>query len=255
LGLHVDVYQRELTQLGTGRTASAIQVSGTWELDPGWLLGAGLGVARSSPSTEGESVTGLLSVASPQRYPATATAMISRSSLDATASLAGRGVVVNAIDASVRWTPQPRWSVRAGLGRGAFRGTTDNARTSASIAGSRRVGGSWTLGGSVRYFGFDHDAQDGYFDPESFKLVELTVRWATQWGHWSLLVEGAPGSQWINDTSASATVRASGKLTYRVAPGQEVFIGAGGSSAGLQSFAAGTGYRYGAAVVGTSWVF
>ena len=78
-----------------------------------------------------------------------------------------------------------------------------------------------------------------------------------QSGPWSLLLEAAPGAQKITkDGDVTAAFRGSARGAYRFAPGREISVAWGYSSAGLQSFTTGASdYRYTALVSGISWVF
>jgi hypothetical protein len=117
--------------------------------------------------------------------------------------------------------------------------------------------GGWTLGLGHRYFGFDEDLDEFYFDPDYFGLTEVMAKGSWERGPWGFLVEFSPGAQKIrSDGDYEAALRTSARVSYRVAPGREVSLSGGYSSAGLQSFGTGdSDYRYRAFVLGGSWVF
>ena len=121
----------------------------------------------------------------------------------------------------------------------------------------RRLAGGATVGISHRYFGFEKDLNEFYFDPDYFGLTEATARWTHVIRSVGVLLEGASGAQKIaSDGRFSMAVRASARFSYSLAPGREVSLSGGYSSAGLQSFNTGdSDYSYTAIILGGSWVF
>jgi tetratricopeptide (TPR) repeat protein len=256
VGLRADAYWRDLEAGGLSRSAMGVTVTASYQLEPGWTLSAGGG----GNETDGAGPSGFaayqVGLTSPPRYPATLGLSLVSSGLDATAALAEIGVKTTAATVTGRWTPAPAWRVDAAAGWARFAGTQDNDRTSGFLSVSRRVGRAFSLGGSFRTFSFEQDLTDGYFDPDFYGIGELTGRWLHQPTPWSFLVELAPGAQKVTSSGdLGATLRASGRIGYRVAPGREVSLSAGYSSTGLQSFASGaTDYRYTAFILGVAWV-
>lgn len=247
-----DAYRRFLAQGELETGADGGQLSASLHLEPGWTLSAGVG--RSGGAGDTALTTGQAGVTSPGRYPVGLSVAWSRTALDATAVLAESVVRVDGWEAGLRWSPAPGWSLTAGGGRAVFQGSEENLRHHASAALSRRMGSRWTLGMAGRYFGFREDLADGYFDPTRFQLLELTARWLAEEGSWSFLLEGAPGIQRIRTDAPAGSARISGRLTYRFAPGREVYMGGGFSNAGLQTFAGEGEYRYHALLAGVQWV-
>ena len=256
VGLRADAYWRDLEAGGLSRSAMGVTVTASYQLEPGWTLSAGGG----GNETDGAGPSGFaayqVGMTSPPRYPATLGLSLVSSGLDATAALAEIGVRTTVATVTGRWTPVPAWRVDAAAGWARFAGTQDNDRTSGFLSVSRRVGRAFSLGGSFRAFSFEQDLTDGYFDPDFYGIGELTGRWLHQPTPWSFLVELAPGAQKVTSSGdLGATLRASGRIGYRVAPGREVSLSAGYSSTGLQSFASGaTDYRYTAFILGVAWV-
>jgi hypothetical protein len=113
------------------------------------------------------------------------------------------------------------------------------------------------VGLSHRYFGFEEDLDEFYFDPDYFGLTELTGRWLKEGGGWEILLEAGPGFQKIrSDGEYEGSLRASAGLSYRFGPGKDVSLSGGYSSAGIQSFNTGdSDYRYHALILSGSWVF
>ena len=105
--------------------------------------------------------------------------------------------------------------------------------------------------------GFEKDLNEFYFDPDYFGLTEATARWTHVIRSVGVLLEGASGAQKIaSDGRFSMAVRASARFSYSLAPGREVSLSGGYSSAGLQSFNTGdSDYSYTAIILGGSWVF
>jgi hypothetical protein len=177
--------------------------------------------------------------------------------LDATAPLVERGVRVGVVDLSGRWNAAPGWQLAGSVGVGTFTGEEENRRINATLRVDRRLRGGWTVGLSHRYFAFEENLQEFYFDPDYFGLTEASGRWLRERGRFSFLVEAAPGVQKIGSGGElGGAFRASGRVAYRFEPGREVSLSGGYSSAGLQSFSTeAADYRYRAIILGGSWVF
>ncbi len=125
------------------------------------------------------------------------------------------------------------------------------------MSATRRVGRFFALGAALRGFSFEQNLADGYFDPDFYGLAEATSYWQYRPGAWTLLLELAPGLEQVTtDGDVGATLRSSARVAYRFAPGREVSVSAGYSTAGLTSFATGaSGYDYTAVILGASWAF
>ena len=182
---------------------------------------------------------------------------LSKSPLDATAQLVEHGVEVKLAELSGRWFPAPKWQITGAAGIGSYDGQEGNQRVHLNLRADRRIGGGWTVGLSHRYFGFEKDLDEAYFDPDYFGLTEVGGRFLWELGPWGLQLEGAPGLQKVrSDGDLSGALRLSGLGSYRFDPGKEVSLSLGYSSAGLQSFNTGdSDYRYWAVALGGRWVF
>ena len=257
LTLRADAYQRALDQNALSRSAYGLTVSGAWQAEPGWTASLGLGGSRTDGPGPSSFSAWSVGVTSPGRYPVGGALTVASYALDATALLAERGVRLTETSATGRWVPSPGWRVDGSLGRATFDGSEANRRTNLSLAASRRVRRIWTVGAGVRSFSFQKDLNDGYFDPDFYGIAEITGRWLLEPDPWSFLVELAPGMQQVTrDGSVTGAVRVSGRVAYRMGPGREVSLGAGYSSAGLQSFSTGASdYRYTAVILGAGWTF
>ena len=257
LGLRVDGYRRQVSQPGLDRTARGLTLSASWHFDPGWNLSAGLGGARNDGSGTQSITAWQAALGSPGRYAVSGAVNVSTTALDATAALAERGVDVRQFGLDIGWTPASGWRLSGAAANAVFRGSEDNTRQSASISLTRRLPRGITLGVGRRTFGFDKNLSDGYFDPDYYGITELSIRWLREPGRLSLTLEGAPGAQKVGKSgSYTGAIRTSARLAWRFAPGREVSVSGGYSSAGLQSFSTGSAdYRYTALIFGGNWVF
>lgn len=257
LELRADAYRRAMEQLALRRSAQGVTVSGRWQVEPGWTFSAGLGGSGNDGPDRTATAAWSLGASSPGRNPVGVSVNAASYALDATALLVERGVRVTEVGASGRWTPASGWRLDAALGTATFRGTATNHRASLAASASRRLARVWTVGGAVRGFGFEDDLADGYFDPDFYGIAEVTGRWLVEPGRWSLSLEAAPGLQQVTrDGEPAGALRATARVTYRLAPGRELSVSGGYSSTGLQSFSTGASdYRYTTIALGGSWVF
>jgi len=255
LQLRASAYRRELSDLSLHRQATGVSLGLSLEIDPGWGLSLGAGGSRSDTERAPTRSNLSLGLRTPSARPLSGTLSWSTSALDATALLAERGVQASSLDLGVTWTPHPAWRALGSLGAGTFRGVEENRRLQGSALLTRRVGESWTFGLATRGFGFERTLAEGYYSPKRFLLAEFTARWLHEPEGWTFLLEGAPGVQSVGHGSPIPTIRASGRLAWRRSPGQELFVGGGVSTSGVQLFATDEEYRYHAILVGVSWAF
>lgn len=261
LGVRVDGYRRGLRQERAGpeldRETLGWIVSASYHLEPGWSLSAGVGGSDSDAPGDPDFTHLRASIATPGRFPLSATLLFVRQALDVTALQAERGVETREVRLDVRWRLSPLWSFDGEVNRAELEGTAENSRLAARFTILRELPAGWAIGAAVRSFGYDEDVDDGYFDPDFYGLAEARARWLGETEGWSLRLEGAPGVQRIGgDGATSGTLRFTGALTRRIAPGREIRIGGTWSSAGFQSSASGeSDYRYGSLSAGFAWVF
>ncbi len=258
LALRGDVYTRGLDQssIDLSRRSWGLNLLGTYQMEPGWLFHGGVGGTSTDGAGKSDFTSLRLGATSPGRYPWGGSVNISKYPLDATAQLVEQGVEVKLAELSGRWFPAPQWQVTGEAGVGSYKGEEGNRRIHVNVRADRRVGGGWTVGLSHRYFGFEKDLDEAYFDPDYFGLTEVGGRFLWEPSPWGLLLEGAPGIQKVrSDGDLSGALRASGRGFYRFGPGKEVSLSLGYSSAGLQSFNTGdSDYRYWALALGGRWV-
>jgi tetratricopeptide (TPR) repeat protein len=254
-----DVYTRDLSQstIDLSRSSWGLNLQGSYQMEPGWVFSAGAGGTRTNGSGASSFPSLRAEVSTPARNPLIGSLTLRVSPLDATAQLVEQGVRVDQVDFSGRWTPAPGWQVTGSAGVGSYKGAGSNQRVHLNARVDRRLAGGATVGISHRYFGFEKDLNEFYFDPDYFGLTEATARWTHVIRSVGVLLEGASGAQKIaSDGRFSMAVRASARFSYSLAPGREVSLSGGYSSAGLQSFNTGdSDYSYTAVILGGSWVF
>ena len=232
------------------------------QLEPGWWLAAGGGLAQTNREGEDARASWRGSVSTPGRYPLTATLSYAHTPLDATALLIQRAVDVDELNLALQLVPAQGWVIAAGGGGADFHGEVSgetNRRTNGNVAITRRFARFFTLGAAGRAFGFEQDLSDGYFDPDLYWIGEALGRFGREWRKWGLNAEVAPGVQQVGeDGERSATIRATGGITYTVAPGRSFGLSGAYANAGLQRLSptdGGSGYRYYAVSVSGSWAF
>ncbi|NNF12706.1 MAG: tetratricopeptide repeat protein [Gemmatimonadetes bacterium] len=261
LEVHAEAYQRDLRQdltLGTlDRTARGVLATGTYELDPGWMLTAGVGGSVSDGFGDPAFLAYRASARSPQRHRLDVTAELSSRGLDDTAALTDRGVRATQFLVTGRWRPNLDWRVDGQVGIGSYSGTESNGRRSFLVSATRGVGQAFSLGASFRGFSFEKNLFDGYFDPDFYGIAEVAGTWLHQPAPWTFLVELAPGVEQVTtDGDPTFAMRGNGRVGRRLAAVSEVSLAVSYSTASLTSFSAGgDGYDYLAVVFGVSWMF
>jgi tetratricopeptide (TPR) repeat protein len=232
------------------------------QLEPGWWISAGGGVTQTDRAGEDARPSWRAAISSPARYPLTATFTYNRTPLDATALLIEREVDVDELNLAASYVPAQGWVIAAGGGGADFHGRVSgetNRRTNGSASVTRKFARFFTLGAAGRAFGFDKDLHDGYFDPSLYWIGEALGRMNREWRNVGLNLEVAPGIQQVGrGGDRTATLRATGGLSYALAPGRRVGVSAGYANAGLQRLSpteTGGGYRYTAVSVSGSWAF
>ncbi|HSU17343.1 tetratricopeptide repeat protein [Longimicrobium sp.] len=263
--VRADAYLRDARLEGSATpdgTSKGVGLGIRTQLEPGWWLSAGGGVTQTDRAGEDTRASWRAAVSSPGRYPVTATLAYNRTPLDATALLIQREVDVDELTLSAGFVPAQGWAISAGGGGADFHGRVSgetNRRTNGNVAVTRRLARFFTLGAAGRAFGFDQDLNDGYFDPDLYWIGEALGRFGREWRHVGVSAEVAPGIQQVRTGGdRSATLRASGGLSYTVAPGRRIGVSAGYANAGLQRLSptdTGGGYRYTAVSVSANWAF
>lgn len=247
-------FESGAASLGQQAWGGALEV--VTQVEPGWTLGASLGLSGSDADTVGSQVRWGGRVSAPGWWPVISTVTVTREPLDATVQLVRNGVVVTQGNLDLRASPASGWSVTGAFSLAEFQGSESNRRTAGALGVTRHVLRMLSVGGNVRAYGFTKNLTDGYFDPRFYLLAETPLRWQQTFGAWTPALEVAPGLQKIADVDLSAAVRLNGEVRYQVAPGREVSVTAGYSTLGLSLFAEGVGgYRYGFVSVSGAWGF
>jgi tetratricopeptide (TPR) repeat protein len=260
LQLRVDAYSRDLgygpaPDLAGRAHGATIGLSAL--LPARWVLSAAAG---ASGRTSGESTlipTFHASVASPRDHRFGAAASVSHAALDATAQLARNRVEVSEATLSGRFQGDAGTTGSVRVSRATFAGSERNVRHGGSAELFQRVTRPLSLGVTVTAFGFEHDLQDGYFDPDFFGVALLGARWSREAGKWNFNAEAAPGIQRVGSGGdVRGVAQLSGRLGYLLAPGRELSISGGYSSSGLTEFSTqGADYRYRSLGVAAGWTF
>jgi len=253
--LRLDGYHKDVEQGPLERTVFAGQIGGVFVAAPGWRLSGGVGATRTDAGGDPTYASGRVGVRSPQRGPVSFSFDMSSQVLDETARLADSGVRFTSFGGGVRWKPRAPWRVDGSIGYTFVDGSENNTRLSGSIAASRRVGRYFSLGASLRTFGYDKNLDDGYFDPNFYGIAELPSYWRWSRPSWSLLVEAAPGIQQVmSGGPRTFSLRGSARVGYRITPSRELSLSYGYSSAGLINFSTGSSdYRYSALILALNW--
>jgi tetratricopeptide (TPR) repeat protein len=252
-------YTRQLRISGSGISNShayGAQLEGRVQLPPGWDISLGLGA--SGNNVEGSTAQGRLSgkVTSPGRNVITGTLGYLHEPLDASLLLVQNSVVIDMVSLDLRATPSGGWRYQLSASYTRLDGSEPNTRWAAYVHASTRVSRQFTVGGSLRSFGFDKNLNDGYFDPDLYVLGEVNVRWQARFGRWYPTVEAAPGVQQVGkggEVSGAGRVRIA--IGFRLLPGREFELSGGYSTTGLSVFGSDVGnYRYRSIMFLSKWV-
>ena len=263
LELRVDGYRRAATlgvAVPVARWTTGTTVTGSVQLPPGWRITASVGGGVPDlAGVDGTLKYGLVA-SSPARYQVRSTLTVSRELLDATAILLANRVVYDQVQLSLG-TQLGRWRVDGAGSAAWFRSLVSgsrNRRLAANAAGSRPVLPWLDLGGSVRYFGFEADLNEGYFDPDRYVLIEAPATASTRvLEDLEATLALVPGIQQIGaGGEIDPTLRTSGALSWQLRPGRfaalSLLYAANGASPFAQQAA---DYRYFALNLRGRWVF
>lgn len=250
-----DAYLRSAGDRVRDRRAEGAAVTATWHLEPGWDVFAGVGAAGADDAaTRG---TWRAGVSTPGRRRVSGTLTLSRRAVDATAAMIENGVTAVGADLTARIRPAPGWQVRGDLGWAEWEGSVENRRLSGSVLVDRDVSGPWRLGGRLRAFGFERDANDGYFDPDLLAHLEAIARWEPVLDRWRIDVQVRPGLQQVGSGGdVQPTVHLEGGVGWEWSPGRQVRLGGTFARAGVSAFATGAeDYVYRSLTLEGRWTF
>ena len=216
-------------------TSTTLRASSSWsQIDGDWMLRAETGAARVeatyAPGATHESrvlpVLGLRFTERPWRW-ITAGGTFTRAPFDETASLMLAGIATTSVEADADAALGPRVDLS---GDGGWTRLSGGSGPNTRLSGSGSL--RWSpiaiasIAASVRGFGYDHAAFDGYFAPKHYLLAELSGR-ARLGGElgWGLESEIGLGDQTIglfdNSHDSRFAQRATVAVVYRPVPGFE----------------------------------
>lgn len=227
----------------------------------GWGLSGTAGASVPQDANDDPIPTYRASLSSPGRYPVRANVSYAHYAMDYTAALIDFGVYLDEWSAAANWIPARGWTVGGGGGTALFTSRAsgeENRRVNGNLAVARRISRPVTLGVAARFFGFDRDLNEGYFDPDFYGLAEVTARWLRESRHWSLDAELAPGMQQVRSNGdPSGSFRGSGSVAYILSPGRRLVLTGVFANTGLNQIAPGADadYRYRAVSISGQWVF
>jgi len=239
------------------RRSTGLMAVAAHQLEPGWLVRAGLGINASDGSGANGRGRLLAEVSSPGRNRGGGTLRLARLPLDYTALLIENGVVTTDLDAGGWYRTGAGIQLNGGLSVTWYQGTEPNRRLAGRISAQRRLAPSWTLGAALRAFGFQKNLQDGYFDPDRYWLFEIPVSWQRTFGAWRVDALLAPGLQQVGSGgSVSGAGRVAASVGYPLAPGRELGAFVRFSSTGMDGFStADADYRSVSFGLSGSWAF
>ncbi|MFQ5678887.1 MAG: tetratricopeptide repeat protein [Gemmatimonadota bacterium] len=233
----------------------------TWvQIEPGVELWGEVGQAFYD-SADGEDLTTVSGgISSPRRERFAVTLDGARDALAATAVMIRQRVRRNRLRASWRWRLGSLWTVRGDGSYADYRGRFANKSGSGSLEIAGRATGELEIGVAGGIFGFRDDVDDGYFDPAFYGKVAVPFRYRKELRSVVVSLEATPGARRLRREGQpgnwAGTFDGLFQLTYRLAPGRELVLGAIYSRSGDQPFASGDkDYQYGAVQGGLAWTF
>jgi cellulose synthase/poly-beta-1,6-N-acetylglucosamine synthase-like glycosyltransferase len=223
------------------------------ELEPGWTVEVGPGIADFDAGTAAVG-TGAIAVVSPRRHRLSAAAAVRRLPFDATRPTVLRRVVVDEAELDARIRPAGAWQVATGAAVARYRAGASggtNRRLGGSLAVTRALGEAWSAGIEARAFGFAEDLDDGYFDPDVFAAGGLTGGWRRDRGDgWILSAEVGVGVQRVGAGGAVHGAFRGGLSAAREAgPGRSAGIAVNAANTRATPLAPDAPTRYRAAAV------
>jgi hypothetical protein len=222
----------------------------------GWTAGVTAGML-SRPDDESVTTTGSATLATPAWHPVTASVSVNRSVLDVTARLIESGVRTDEVLVTLGARLSSALRVDASGAAADFRGEETNRRLLGRIGLEARATRSLSFRPRFTTFGFDKDVDEGYWDPDTYRIAELGIGLDRYREAWGFSAEVAPGAQQIGSSGewkGAGSVRA--RVQYTISPGRDIGLGLTFSNSGIERHQAeGAGYRYQAAVLSAGWAF
>ncbi|MGI9628611.1 MAG: tetratricopeptide repeat protein [Longimicrobiales bacterium] len=225
-------------------------------LQGGWRVRGAFGGAESN--VPGQDAMGAMDVSfeSPREHNTGGWLVFSRAPFDVTSPLIERGVRVQDLTLGLRVNSILTGAAGLTLSKATYDGSLSNDRHGATGWFERDVLFG-TVGLRTNLFSFDADLNDGYFDPDSYWLTEVTIGDELELGQWRMEVDLAPGLQRVGSGgSLSGTARGEARLGFAPSVGREVWLRGVYSTTGLSGLTTeAADYRYKAVSLGLSWTF
>jgi hypothetical protein len=177
--------------------------------------------------------------------------------LDVTALLIENGVRTDEVLLTAGTRLSPTLRLDASGGAAEFRGAQWNRRLLGRVGLEVRPNRWLSLRPRFTTFGFERDAEDGYWDPDRYRIAELGIGLDRYREAWSLSSELSPGAQQIgSDGRWKGAIGLRARVQYTMAPGRDIGLGFTLSNSGIERHQAEAGeYRYQAAVLSAAWTF
>jgi tetratricopeptide (TPR) repeat protein len=264
LDVRADAWLRDasLDAATAGATTRGAAAAFTLLFEPGWSLAASVGASASDDRITGTRALPTFGIAlgTPRRQRAVVALSATRSAFDYTLPQVRNDVVADEVAATLDVRASRDWTFASAAGWTQFdvRSTGQgNRRIALSAQARRRLPDPFSLLVGFRTFGFNEDINGGYFDPDFYGVIDVTLAGLREGRHWTIEGELAPGVQRIgSDGEPSAALRGWTGVSYSVRPGRRIGLRATYANAGLQQLAgAGAGYTYLSVLLTLAWWF
>lgn len=231
------------------QTIHAVDVVATLRARSGWGVRAGVGAWHPGAADASTRPTARAGVSMPPWLPARADLMLSRTIFDVTSLVADVQVRLTELrlDGSVR--TGSRSSLQGTLSTARLRGSESNARHLSAARYTHRIRPWVAMGPAFRAFTFDRVVDDGYWNPDSYLILEIPVTLGPTEGDWIPRLEAAAGYQRSDeggDDPWSPAFRAEAGITRNLDRGRRIGFSAVYADSGAQRLSGGEGegYRY-----------
>ena len=264
LDVQADAWLRDaaLDAAAASATARGATATITLHLEPGWSIAARLGASASGDRITDSAArpTFGITLGTPRRRRTMVSLSARRSAFDFTAPQVRNDIVTDEIAATLDVRAGRDWTFASAAGWTQFdvRSTgQSNRRIALSAQARRRLPEPFALAFGLRSFGFDVDVDGGYFDPDLYGVLDVTLTGLREGSHWTFEGELAPGIQQIGSNGkVAAALRAWTALSYAVRPGRRIGLRTTYANAGLQQLSgAGSGYTYVSVLLDLAWWF
>lgn len=235
----------------------ALTLGARVDVGSGWTVGGSAGINdRDVPGADAHGVF-TASFATAPWLPVSGSLTWAHGVFDATALLIERDVTTDEVGATAAAQLARALRIEGAAVFTRFQGTQRNDRVLGRLGLELRANPWLRIRPRAMGFGFEHDLEEGYFDPDRYLLGELGIGMDRYWSSWSFSGELAPGAQQVGsqgDVEGALSARA--RIGYTLGPGREIGLGLSLSNLGIDRFDPDNGgYRYSAAVISAAWGF